>query len=458
MAVVTARRVVKPERVGNHRFGKSLAQTAEFLLASTANRMSKHFQLQLPTSSEPTPVAPPSSSAQPDVAGGTSTAESLTKKRKASKTKTPTELRRAVSTPHIRNLAIGEPGGISPTTADKRRNKLGYHRTSVACGHCRRRKIRCLMPTPEDPQGRCSNCIRLKKDCSFYPVTEANQHERSGGKKGALSGAPPASNSNSPRPAGGPNSGSVEELSGAIHFQSQPSQYPPGTQPESYSLPQANGVHYQQPPYGYTPTFHPPEGWNSGYSSEHSRSQTHGPGSISPFWSSAHPPASSSYQTSPRTSVGATAHSPFESPTFNYHQNHHAWAQPRSLSFSHFEPGGGLPLPQYQHPSQEPQGHHPQRFPFPPSLPSNTHAPITSAEQHPTALPTAAQAPPNFTYQQHWQSYPQPQPLPSTHERQPPESYASQWYQDPAQAPRSQEEHAPYSNPDVYYPHGTHAG
>ncbi|KAK2066483.1 hypothetical protein P8C59_000297 [Phyllachora maydis] len=28
--------------------------------------------------------------------------------------------------------------------ADKKRNKLGYHRTSVACGHCRRRKIRFL--------------------------------------------------------------------------------------------------------------------------------------------------------------------------------------------------------------------------------------------------------------------------------------------------------------------------
>jgi len=23
---------------------------------------------------------------------------------------------------------------------------------------------------PDDPQGRCSNCIRLKKECNFYPV------------------------------------------------------------------------------------------------------------------------------------------------------------------------------------------------------------------------------------------------------------------------------------------------
>ena len=55
--------------------------------------------------------------------------------------------------------------------AEKRRNKLGYHRTSVACGHCRRRKIRCI-PSPNDLQGRCINCIRLKKDCSFYPVDQ----------------------------------------------------------------------------------------------------------------------------------------------------------------------------------------------------------------------------------------------------------------------------------------------
>jgi len=36
-------------------------------------------------------------------------------------------------------------------------------------GHCRRRKIRCI-PSQADFQGRCVNCIRLKKECSFYPV------------------------------------------------------------------------------------------------------------------------------------------------------------------------------------------------------------------------------------------------------------------------------------------------
>lgn len=38
-------------------------------------------------------------------------------------------------------------------------------------GHCRRRKIRCV-PSQNDVQGRCINCIRLKKECSFYPVDQ----------------------------------------------------------------------------------------------------------------------------------------------------------------------------------------------------------------------------------------------------------------------------------------------
>ena len=57
----------------------------------------------------------------------------------------------------------------SASSDEKKRSKLGYHRTSVACGHCRRRKIRCVMPD-DDPSGRCSNCIRLKKECNFFPV------------------------------------------------------------------------------------------------------------------------------------------------------------------------------------------------------------------------------------------------------------------------------------------------
>lgn len=55
------------------------------------------------------------------------------KKRRPSKDKAPSAIRRSSSTPHMRNLALSNSGELSPT-ADKRRNKLGYHRTSVACG------------------------------------------------------------------------------------------------------------------------------------------------------------------------------------------------------------------------------------------------------------------------------------------------------------------------------------
>ena len=40
--------------------------------------------------------------------------------------------------------------------------------------HCRRRKIRCLL-TPDDPQNRCTTCIKLNKNCSFVK-TEPQLH------------------------------------------------------------------------------------------------------------------------------------------------------------------------------------------------------------------------------------------------------------------------------------------
>ncbi|CAI7668331.1 unnamed protein product [Penicillium manginii] len=70
--------------------------------------------------------------------------------------------------------AVVETMATTPNSAmdnDKKRNKLGYHRTSVACVHCRRRKIRCLVAT-DDTQGRCENCIRLRKECQFFPVDQ----------------------------------------------------------------------------------------------------------------------------------------------------------------------------------------------------------------------------------------------------------------------------------------------
>ncbi|KAH6660572.1 hypothetical protein BKA67DRAFT_653742 [Truncatella angustata] len=73
------------------------------------------------------------------------------------------------STPNVRQQGTESTHGQFGSAGEKKRNKLGYHRTSVACTHCRRRKIRCI-PYVNDPQGRCQNCIRLKKECTFHSV------------------------------------------------------------------------------------------------------------------------------------------------------------------------------------------------------------------------------------------------------------------------------------------------
>lgn len=87
----------------------------------------------------------------------------------------------------------------SGSLGEKKRNKLGYHRTSVACGHCRRRKIRCIA-SPNDTQGRCINCIRLKKECSFFPVDQASVDD-SRGRQGSRASTGAKGNSTTSSPA-----------------------------------------------------------------------------------------------------------------------------------------------------------------------------------------------------------------------------------------------------------------
>lgn len=43
--------------------------------------------------------------------------------------------------------------------------------------HCRRRKIRCLVAA-DDAHGRCENCIRLRKECQFFPVDQQPPMEK----------------------------------------------------------------------------------------------------------------------------------------------------------------------------------------------------------------------------------------------------------------------------------------
>lgn len=96
--------------------------------------------LSFPTGSDPTlPGASYSEASSSGVSDGmpppSAGSASSSKKRKPTKPKLSADLRRVVSTPHMRGLAQAETSPLSPTS-DKRRNKLGYHRTSVACGEC----------------------------------------------------------------------------------------------------------------------------------------------------------------------------------------------------------------------------------------------------------------------------------------------------------------------------------
>jgi hypothetical protein len=63
-------------------------------------------------------------------------------------------------------------------------------------GHCRRRKIRCI-PAVGDAQQRCQNCIRLKKECVFYPVDNPPQSD-AGRRDSSVHGAGNTSASSSP--------------------------------------------------------------------------------------------------------------------------------------------------------------------------------------------------------------------------------------------------------------------
>lgn len=53
--------------------------------------------------------------------------------RRSSKNTMPAIMKRSASTPNVRGQAAADAAALS-LAADKRRNKLGYHRTSVACG------------------------------------------------------------------------------------------------------------------------------------------------------------------------------------------------------------------------------------------------------------------------------------------------------------------------------------
>ncbi|KAI1761006.1 hypothetical protein GGR53DRAFT_48450 [Hypoxylon sp. FL1150] len=83
------------------------------------------------------------------------------------------KLKRSVSTPNVRPQGTNEDDhGGTGIPKEKRRNKLGYHRTPIACKHCRNRKIRCRQPDKPDVLGRCDSCINLQRECVYSAVNQ----------------------------------------------------------------------------------------------------------------------------------------------------------------------------------------------------------------------------------------------------------------------------------------------
>lgn len=129
MAVAIARRV-DVQQVGTHQLLDTFTQPAYTICD---NMSQQPLPPHLPMKSDPVATESPNFSVQSDQTLGPPGSDVPVKKRKASKGKLPSDLKRSQSTPHIRGLAMSDTSAISPTI-DKRRNKLGYHRTSVACG------------------------------------------------------------------------------------------------------------------------------------------------------------------------------------------------------------------------------------------------------------------------------------------------------------------------------------
>lgn len=90
--------------------------------------------------------------------------------------------------------------------------------------HCRRRKIRCLV-AEGDPQSRCQNCIRLKKECVFYPVDQQSAVENKSQSSGKAGGASSTVSSSPPEVGVGRP---FEEPREAGGFPTLPSNAPPG--------------------------------------------------------------------------------------------------------------------------------------------------------------------------------------------------------------------------------------
>ncbi|KAL7925168.1 hypothetical protein ACQKWADRAFT_243191 [Trichoderma austrokoningii] len=226
----------------------------------------------------------------------------------------PHVLKRSFSTPSVGGVASTsflESQQLAPQMSEKKRNKLGYHRTSIACGHCRRRKIRCIISSED--QNRCVNCIRLKKECSFHPVDQQQPYDQklppqtpTGSSIATASSSPAISRGSSVDQGGSqrPNYSAIPVAQVPNMGASTPqSEYFPQTLEGSANPMQSGssyGVSEQQPSRGWAPTDTDPSAmskprgqtmWQQSYQGDVSMglggpiSPYADPSNVSPAWS-----------------------------------------------------------------------------------------------------------------------------------------------------------------------------
>ncbi|KAF2017169.1 hypothetical protein BU24DRAFT_345404 [Aaosphaeria arxii CBS 175.79] len=386
------------------------------------------------------------------------------KKRRPSKGKVQTDLRRVSSTPHMRNLALQTTAGDLSPTADKRRNKLGYHRTSVACGHCRRRKIRCLV-AQDDPQGRCANCIRLKKECNFYPVEQNPENQPRAPTTASTetgSGAPVSSTTSSPHHPSAAGE-KVDEF--RPPFPGPPLQTSKfAAQPDVEIDPNLSGppsaMQLQHPPYTYPPAIETQ--WNTPAYLPSSSVAESSPSS-SGFWQPSPSTANSAYGSDSNVSGGRTPATMSTASTMSYagHQDPHGWNQPsmqppgRSMSFPNIE---GVGPSQYANPGLGIQHDYSRRtspYPYPTTIdtnPATLHSTTTlgSNGSAPLSAPILPNQHQQFNYPAPWNPF-GGMPQSAGHEMPAqPRSMSVQWYHESGQLGQVQEE----SGQPVGYPNG----
>ncbi|CAI6261138.1 unnamed protein product [Periconia digitata] len=374
-----------------------------------------------------------------------------TKKRRPSKDKTTTPIRRSSSTPHMRNLALGNSGDLSPT--DKRRNKLGYHRTSVACGHCRRRKIRCLV-SQEEPTGRCANCIRLKKECNFYPVDQAPENPRPqpAVAKEAIASAHNSSTTSSPGHPPGLNE-NTDEFCPPFPSAPPPSvsrKYPMMNDIEldPQHVTPVNTLHLSQSSFNYPHAIDTQ--WPPTNNFLPSSSVTESPSSSTGYWRPSPSTANSNYGSESNMSGAHTpaAMSATSAMSYGGHPETPNWSsqqsfQPpsRSMSYGNIE---GLPQ-QFPNQGLGLQPHQPQHdfsrrtspYPYTVSIdtnPSTIHTTLGSNSTGPLSAPIIQNH--QYTYPPPWQAYGNEMPMSSR-------SMSGQWFGDSGPLDQVQEEGAP---------------